>query len=129
MKFTIQLLIEDPGKLPLCVPIQTIERECERIEAVDLRLNEAKSLLGQLQQHVVRVQISDYLQAHRCCDQCGQPRRVKGYHPMRFRTALGDLSFRSPRWWRCDCEGADGPASFSPLNQLLTTHTAPDLEY
>lgn len=129
MKCTIQLLIEDPGKLPLCVPIQTIERGCERIEAVGLRLDEVKSLLGQLQQHVTRAQISSYLQAHRCCERCGQSRRVKGYHPMRFRTALGDLSFRSPRWWRCDCEGADGPASFSPLNQLLTTHTAPDLEY
>ena len=118
MKFTIQLLIEDPGKLQLCVPIQTIERECERIEAVGLRLNEAKSLLGQLQQHVARAQISSYLQAHRCCERCSQSRRVKGYHPMRFRTALGDLSLRSPRWRRCDCEGADGPASFSPLTQL-----------
>ena len=63
MKCTIQLLIEGPGNPPLCVPIQTIERGCERIEAVGLRLDEAKSLLGQLQQHVVRVQLSDYLQA------------------------------------------------------------------
>jgi hypothetical protein len=32
MKFTIQVLIESPDALPLGIPIQTIERSCDRIE-------------------------------------------------------------------------------------------------
>ena len=51
MKFTIQVLIESPDALPLSVPIQTIERSCERVEDVGLRLEEAKSVLHGLQEH------------------------------------------------------------------------------
>src|ERR1017187_347331 len=40
MKFTIQVLIESPDALPLSVPIQTLERSCERVEDVGLRLEE-----------------------------------------------------------------------------------------
>jgi len=129
MKFTVQLLIEDSDALPLCVPIQTFERFCERVEDVGLRLEEAKALVGGLRQQVGRAQLARYLCEHRTCEQCGRSRAVKGYHALRFRTAFGDLALRSPRWIRCACESAGSPASFSPLARLLTTHTAPELEY
>lgn len=45
MKFTIQVLIESPGAMPLSVPIQTVDRPCERVEDVGLRLKEAKAVL------------------------------------------------------------------------------------
>jgi hypothetical protein len=51
MKFTIRVLIESPDALPLSVPIQTIERLCDQIEDVGLRLEKAKAILGGLQEH------------------------------------------------------------------------------
>jgi hypothetical protein len=36
------------------VPVQTIERPCDRIEDVGLRLEEAKSILNGLQDRLVR---------------------------------------------------------------------------
>jgi hypothetical protein len=42
MKFTIQALMETPEGLPPTVPVKTIERPCDRIEDVGLRLEEAK---------------------------------------------------------------------------------------
>ena len=104
MKFTIRVLIESPDALPLSVPIQTIERSCDRIEDVGLRLEEAKAILSGLQEHLVRQQLADHLQRHRPCPCCHRPRTIKGYHPLRFRSAFGELELRSPRWYECDCE-------------------------
>ena len=129
MKFIIQALIETPDGLPLTVPVQTIERSCDRIEDVGLRLEEAKSILNGLQERLVRQQLAEHLDRHRACPDCHRPRMIKGYHPLRFRSAFGDLMLRSPRWMRCSCADPAIPASFSALKSLLTTHTAPELEF
>jgi hypothetical protein len=128
MKFTIQVLIESPNALPLSVPIQTIERSCERVEDVGLRLDEAKAALQGLQEQLIRQQLAGYLKAHRPCPCCGRLRTIKGYHPLRFRSAFGDIELRSPRWFRCACE-EPSTATYSALNKVLTTHTAPELEF
>jgi hypothetical protein len=129
MKFTIQVLIESPEALPLSVPVQTIERKCDRVEDVGLRLEEAKAIMMGLQEHLARQQLAKHLQSHRPCPCCHRPRNIKGYHSLRFRSAFGDLRLRSPRWLRCSCEDPSTPASYSALNALLTTHTAPELEF
>src|SRR5271165_117519 len=129
MKFTIQVLIESPDALALSIPVQTIERSCDRIEDVGLRLGEAKEILSGLQEQLVRHQLAGHLERHRPCACCHRPRTIKGYHRLRFRSAFGDLELRSPRWYECACEGRPAQASFSPLNKLLTTHTAPELEF
>ncbi len=87
MKFTIQALIETPEGLPLTVPVQTIERSCDRIEDVGLRLEEAKLILNALQEQLVRQQLAEHLQRHRACPECRRPRTIKGYQPLRFRSA------------------------------------------
>jgi hypothetical protein len=128
MKVTIQVLIESPGVLPLNVPIQTVDRPCDRVEDVGLRLEEAKAVLKGLQEQLIRQQLAEYLEARRRCPDCRQLRAIKGYHQLRFRSAFGDLALRSPRWCRCECAEPSGPATFSALHSILTTHTAPELE-
>jgi hypothetical protein len=100
----IQVLIESPDALPLSVRIKTIDRSCERVGDVGLRLDEAKEILHGLQEHLVRQQLSGYLDAHRPCPDCHRLRAIKGHHPLRFRSAFGDINLRSPRWCRCGCE-------------------------
>jgi hypothetical protein len=39
------------------------------------------------------------------------------------------LELRSPRWYECDCEERPAKATLSPLSKVLTTHTAPELEF
>ena len=94
-----------------------------------LRLEEAKSILNGLQDRLVRQQLAEHLERHRACPSCHRTRSIKGYHPLRFRSAFGDPRLRSPRWMRCSCEDPAIPASYSALNDLLTTHTAPELEF
>ena len=129
MKFTIQLLIEDTDRLPLSIPLETIDRACDVVEDVGLRLQEAKAVLGRLQEEVVRNQLARHLETHRSCRECEHPRTIKGYHSLRFRTAFGDIALRSPRWHACGCDGKPTKETFSPLNAILTTHTAPELDF
>jgi len=128
MKFTIQVLIEAADALPLTVPIQIIDRPCESIEEVGLQTAEAKSILKGLEENVVRQQLAEFLVANRSCPHCQRSRAIKGYHPLRFRSAYGDVSLRSPRWHRCECERVT-QSTYCPLNDLLTKHTAPELEF
>jgi hypothetical protein len=95
---------------------------------VGLRLEEAKAVLQGLQEQLIRQQLAEYLEARRPCPECYRSRAIKGYHRLRFRSAFGDTALRSPRWCRCECANSSGPATFSVLNSILTTHTAPELE-
>ena len=88
MKFTIQMQIEEPGILPVTIPVHTIERSCEQIEDVGIRIAEAKAILGKLQDEFVRQQLAEFLQAHRACPSCQRPRSIKGYHPLRLRNRV-----------------------------------------
>jgi hypothetical protein len=54
-----------PGALPLNVPIQSVDRPCERVENVGLRLKEAKAVLQGLQEQLIRQQVAEYLEARR----------------------------------------------------------------
>lgn len=128
MRVTVQIRIEGTASSPITVPLHTIDRPCDQVQEVGLALGDAKSILGKLQQTLVRQQLEHYLADRRACPHCGRPRTIKGYHPLRFRTAFGDIALRSPRWHRCRCEQCR-EATFCPLSELLTVHTSPELTY
>jgi hypothetical protein len=52
----------------------------------------------------------------------------KGKYPIVFRTVFGNVALSSPRFYRCGCQPADSQ-TFSPLTELFTEHTAPELLY
>ena len=52
----------------------------------------------------------------------------KGKPTLVYRTLFGSFHLPSPRFYRCRCQ-PQGPHSFSPLAQLLTERTAPELLY
>jgi hypothetical protein len=41
----------------------------------------------------------------------------------------GDVDLRSPRLHRCPCRGVEGPATISPLRDLIPDHVAPERLY
>ncbi|MDM0118013.1 ISKra4 family transposase [Variovorax sp. J22R133] len=128
MRVTVQVCIERAGSRPVTLPLHSIDRPCEQVQDVGLALGDAKTILGKLQQTLVQEQLDSYLSDRRACPHCLRPRAIKGYHPLRFRTAFGDIDLRSPRWRRCRCEQFR-EATFCPLSELLTVHTSPELAY
>ena len=78
MKFTVQLLIENDNSLPLSIPIDTLDRPCEHVECVGLRLEEGKAILRRLQDGVLRRQLAQHLESQRPCPHHCPPERRSG---------------------------------------------------
>jgi hypothetical protein len=74
-------------------------------------------------------QVAEWSKRHRCCETCGERRRVKGSYLTTFRTLYGDVELSSQRLHRCPCQGADGPVTVSPLRDLLSNRVAPERLY
>jgi hypothetical protein len=108
--------------------ILQLDKSGDRLETVGLCLEDSKDLLGRLQHAVVEAQAAAYVNRHRCCSACGRRLRGKGQYPIVFRTAFGHVPLASPRFYRCRCYPAD-TGTFSPLAELFTEHTAPELLY
>ena len=108
--------------------ILQLDKSGDRLETVGLCLEDSKDLLGRLQHAMVEAQAATYVNRHRCCSTCGRRLRGKGQYPIVFRTAFGHVPLASPRFYRCRCHPADS-RTFSPLAELFTEHTAPELLY
>src|SRR3954451_18582010 len=108
--------------------ILQLDKSGDQLEAIGLCLADTKDLLGRLQHAVVEAQAAAYVNRHRCCSACGRRLRGKGQYPIVFRTVFGNVPLASPRFYRCRCHPADSQ-TFSPLAELFTEHTAPELLY
>lgn len=129
MKIRIQVVIEtENGKPEKIEEIAQLERGSLRPEELGLTLAEAKAMLHAVQQSVVTEQISEYLAQFKTCPHCGAHRNRKGQHSIVYRTLFGKLTLVSPRLYDCACQNRSRHSS-SPLTQLLTTHSAPELLY
>jgi len=127
MKIIVHLVVcDDDGHEETVTEVVILEKACQHIEQVGLTLAEAKALLTGLQQRIVERQIASFLATHRHCQVCGQALRTKGHHALTFRTLFGTITLDSLRLRQCACT-PDETATFSPLTQLLSEHTAPEL--
>jgi hypothetical protein len=109
--------------------ITAFEKTVERPEDLGLSLGEGKALTAAVQRRVVEVQVASWTERHRCCEVCGEHRRSKGSYPVVFRTLYGDVKLASPRLHRCPCQDANGPATVSPLRDLIPGQIAPERLY
>src|SRR5687768_2645699 len=121
-------IVGDDGSVFTDSEILRLEKSDHRLEAVGLSISESKSLQSCLQQHVVTAQVAAFVDQHRCCPACGRHLCRKGKYPIVFRTLFGNVTLSSPRFYRCGCHPADSQ-TFSPLTELFTEHTAPELLY
>jgi hypothetical protein len=121
-------IVGDDGTVFTDNEILYLEKSDHRLEAVGLSISESKTLQERLQQHVVTAQAAAFVSRHRCCPACGRHLCSKGKYPITFRTMFGNVTLSSPRFHRCGCQPADSQ-TFSPLTELFTEHTAPELLY
>src|SRR5690242_7250314 len=130
MRVQVQLRIvaDDESVISDDTELLLLDKTDDRLEALGLSLAEAKALLAGVQQRLVTAQAASYVARHRGCPVCGRRRRSKGPYPIVFRTAFGVVPLASPRFHRCRCQPAE-PKTVSPLTELLTGHTAPELLY
>ena len=94
-----------------------------------MSLAESKALLTAAQQRIVEAQVNGWLEKHRHCPISGRKLRCKGSYPVTFRTLFGDVQPKSPRFYVLKERRTNGPATISPLTQLLPDHVAPERLY
>ena len=130
MKIKVQVVIEsDGGDTKAVENIACLERGTLQPTELGLTLDEAKNLLESMQHTVVQQQVAEYLEQQAHCPCCGKKRRRKGLHnPLVYRTLFGKLRLPSMRFFNCGCQ-PHATRTFSPVAQLLTERTSPELLY
>ena len=130
MRVSILLQITDvDGGTGKADEVAAFEKVTERPEDVGLSLADGKAVTAAIQRRVVQAQSRIWNERHRCCEACGARRQSKGSYPILLCTLYGDVPLASPRLHRCPCQDADGPATVSPLRDLLPGHVAPERLY
>ena len=129
MKIKVQVVIESEGGRTEAVEnIACLERGLLRPAILGITLAEANAILAGVQKTMVERQATEYLEQQVCCPLCGKKRRQKGHHTLMYRTLFGKLRLRSVRLYHCVCQPHPNQ-TFSPLAQLLSERTAPELLY
>ena len=130
MKLKLRLIIEsDSGETEVVQELAKLERHSFRPENLGLTLSEAKELLQEVQRVMITHQSTGYVTQQIPCPKCGKIQSRKGKHEIVLRTLFGKLRLVSPRLYACGCCSKEGCRSFSPLAELLTERTAPELTY
>jgi hypothetical protein len=129
MKVKIQVIIEsDNNEAPITDEIACIQRGSLSPETLGMNLTEAKDLLANVQATMVKEQAEEYIERQRKCPHCGRTLPQKGCHEIVFRSLFGKMTLQSPRFYTCPCQTQE-KQSFSPLAELLSERTAPELLY
>ena len=129
MRLTVQVVIEsDVGEREVVEEVVTLARGALRVEELGLTIAEAKAMLQGVQQALVTHQAAEARAAHAHCPDCGRRRGQKGQHTLVVRTLFGKLQLPSPRLYHCPCRPRES-RSFSPLADVLSERTTPELVY
>ena len=95
-------------------------------EELGLTLNDGKTVLKQVQESIVQMQIQVLSVAERPCMHCNKDQRIKDLRSTRLRTVFGAVDVFSCRYIKCVCRG--GPArSLWPLSRFAIRRTMPEL--
>ena len=81
MKIEIRLRIDGDDE-----EVLVLDKPHDRFEQIGLSLDEAKDILGQLQERIVAVQATTFVEDNRCCPHCSKRLWSKGQRTFLFRT-------------------------------------------
>jgi hypothetical protein len=121
--------VGDDGTVGDAEEVASMTKITEQAEDLGLSLAESKTLLAAAQQRIVEAQVNDWLEKHRHCEITGRRLRSKCSYPITFRTLFGDVQLKSPRFYVPKERQTNGPATISPLTQLLPDYVAPERLY
>ena len=128
MKAVLQLVIQCEDGAKEVKEISSINRDILTQGSLGLSLLESKKINNELQKCLVEQQIKSFLKGSKNCPSCQQPRALKGYCDLAYRTLFGKVNLKSPRLVNCKCK-KHKHRSFSPLSMILQNRISPELEY
>jgi hypothetical protein len=127
MHIKIQVIISD-GDQMVTEEVAHFDRHDLSEATLGLTLKESKHITSGIQYTIAMNQVKQYIAQHRACPSCNQPRHIKDYHKLIYRTLFGKLALKSARLYECSCQQKT-QLSFSPLAAALSGRVAPELRY
>lgn len=124
---TIQVVIERDDQPPSVDESARLARETPAPDTRGLTLAEAKTVLAQLQDMLVKEQGATFVPQQQPCPCCGTPRRCKGHPPIGVHSRFGKRARSSPQRYTCACQVDPTRRSSRPLAALLAERTTPEL--
>jgi hypothetical protein len=123
MRMLVTLEFADAGTKSGPHRVLIIDRNADNLHAGDigLSLDEAKTLMNDIQEEFVSAQAAEIVEKRRQCG-CGKKLNIKDWTLRRIHTALGRVYLPSPRLVSCACDGSK-PRAISPLKGCLTRST------
>jgi hypothetical protein len=96
---------------------------------IGLMLDEAKTLLAELQRRMVESQIEEKVACARVCTRCLRPQPIRDRRTRTLQTLFGTVRVGAPRIRLCGCidTAPFDEVSFSPLADLLPDRCTPEL--
>lgn len=129
MNFKLELTLINPQDgSEIREEIALLEKSVDQLEDIGLSLSESKTILENIQTHMIQNQTKAYAKKHRYCEDCAKACRKKGKYSLVYQTLFGDIQIPSPRYYTCPCKN-DSPKTFSPLSRLFQSHVSPERMY
>lgn len=100
-------------------------------EGFGLLLEDAKTMLWQLQNAIMLDQIEEVSEESRICLGCDRVRAIHDYRPRVLDTLFGRVHVKAPRIRRCACKAisdVDQSGPFSPLAHYFPDRSTPELQ-
>jgi len=128
LRFKLQFVaVADDGS-ETTEDVVILDKEHEYLGQLGLTLAEGKQLLREVQRRVLERQVTAFLSVETACPKCGRQRGTKDHKVLGLRTLFGKMTLQSARLRRC-CRQPGESASVSPLSQLLSERSTPELRY
>src|SRR5258707_4576252 len=129
MEIKVQVVIVSDDEAVGCMSeIACFERADLTPATLGLTLSESKQLLTAVQETLVAQQVDSYNAQQQHCPDCAATLARKGSQPIVMRTLFGKVKLDSPRFYTCTCRD-EKEQSFSPLAELLSERSTPELLY
>lgn len=133
MRVVMKMVIEsDDARVLIERELLRFDRGTDSVPAqtgLGLTMLEAKAAIAAVQKEFVAAQAEQIVMRAMVCPDCGVALKVKDSRVIVYRTLLGKLSLRSPRLVTCPCQVTSSRQSFSPLADILTARSHPELLY
>jgi hypothetical protein len=130
MEFIVWVETRLAGKRLEIQEVAKVEREATGIgpEELGLTLADGKTVLKQVQERIVQIQIEAISAAAKACRNCGRNQRMKDLRRRQLRTVFGAVDVFCRRFVRCTCRGGKPRAAW-PLRGMDVKRTLPELSY
>jgi hypothetical protein len=105
MRWTIKLEATTEWGETRTFDVVHLERRVAGLEAQDigLKLHEAKTLLAELQRHIVQTQIDEKVMCRRVCADCLGVQSIRDQRSRVLQTLFGTVHVAAPRIRICSC--------------------------